>query len=212
MNEESQKIIKEKFAQLPPALQKAFTEIDLLGRVRNIITKNNLRVDDGGLFEDEVMFILLGLEHPNNFIANLTTRLHVPLITIEKLVIDVEKEVFLPVRESLMKMFPTGEHGATPEKLPVAPATSQQHSPTVIYPQKPAVQAPVSQAVPPANLPITPQPQTAPGLTRTLPKDIVQTKLEQSFRMPPTTTTIKESTPPTPVTQKVVDPYREPTE
>ncbi|QQR82249.1 hypothetical protein IPJ70_03125 [Candidatus Campbellbacteria bacterium] len=204
MDQESRDIIKKRLTEIPESLRKAFAELDLLGRVRKIITKEGLRVDDGGMFEDEVMLVLLGLEHPDAFVSNLTSRLHISLSVVERLVIDTENEIFHPVRESLMKMFPTGEHAPSVES-----STTATTQPIIQATPHPIVQPSVQPA--PRQPHATPTPSSVPSasITHTLPKDSAQTKLEQSFRIPASATTIKEGPA---VSQKVIDPYREPVE
>jgi hypothetical protein len=199
MNDKSKKILQERYEKLPSGLRAVLKDVNLPTRIQNIIKKHGLRVDQGGAFEDEVMLVLLGLGHPDDFIASLMHKVTLPLDVVEKLVVDTENEIFHPVRESLMKMFPASGHTPPVETTPVAPAVQTNVQPVIQSTPQQQVGMSVASSVSPASI------------TRTLPKDIAQTKLEQSFRIPASVTTIKETSS-APVVPKAVDPYREPVE
>lgn len=146
---------------------------------RRIMDEFKLTVSEAAIVNEEAAPIIYGLVPPNDFPKNLRVRLlNFPQEKFDALVKRVDSDIFAPIRLAVI--------GAIHDS-----SRAQQQATTS------------TQTTPPTQS----QQQTTAGVTHTLSSDIVQTKLEQSFRLPPSSTTIKEGTP---APQKPADPYREP--
>ena len=57
---------------LPPEdVRTAITSVDLRNKLRSVAEKHRLHVDQAGALENETMLVMLGLEHPRDYIQNL---------------------------------------------------------------------------------------------------------------------------------------------
>lgn len=197
MNKESQEIIKKQLSILPPKVYSVLTNMDFPSHIKAISDKYKLRVDQSAVLEDEIMLVMLGIEHPDTFVINLSNQGGLSKEEAAAITIDINNSIFKLVRQELVDLHQKARlerefDQPTQENRPAAQTT-------VAAPAQPMT-APTQQ-----NQPAQPATETV----RTLPKDIAQTKLEQSFRLPPSATTVKE-TPDGGAVKKPVDPYREP--
>lgn len=102
---ETKEILKNQFKKLPEDIQSAILAVDLRSKMQFITKKNNLHIDQAEALENEAVFVLLGLEHPNNLIANIAKHAEVSEEKAEAIAEDLNREIFLKVRESLKKIF-----------------------------------------------------------------------------------------------------------
>lgn len=115
--------LKDQFKKIPQDIQDAILAVDLRSKMQFITKKNNLHIDQAGALENEAVFVLLGLEHPNDLIANLAKHVEVSEEKAEAIAEDLNREIFLKVRESLKKIFKEKEEeennllGKTEENL-----------------------------------------------------------------------------------------------
>lgn len=98
-------ILKNQLKKLPKDIQDAILAVDLRSKMQFITKKNNLHIDQAEALENEAVFVLLGLEHPNNLIANIAKHAEVSEEKAEAIAEDLNREIFLKVRESLKKIF-----------------------------------------------------------------------------------------------------------
>ncbi len=196
MDEQAQKIMKAQLAKLPAEVQRIIASADLSARLITIARDHHLRVDEGAVVENETMLVLLGLEHPREYISNLKKELRMPTEAVEAVARDVDSQIFAPVRESLISL----HKDAPPDTIPTAPTPTQPSSASVPVP-----------LVPPS---------------RTLGSDIAQIKLSGNVHLPSDAVKMKETPtvsmpsgtqkPPSPVQggtyTRGSDPYREPTQ
>ncbi len=117
----------EKFEQLPEELQMAIWDLDLDGVIGGLGWKYKLHVDQLGKLADETASVLIGIKPASDFRKNLAQALpEIEGSRIDEIVNEVNREIFLPIRESLQKV---GENkSATTRELaeqPIrAPATT----------------------------------------------------------------------------------------
>lgn len=104
MNPEVKKILGEQYQKLPPDVKAAISSVDLRGRIAYIADKNGLMVDESGVLEDEIVLVLFGLEHPNDFTANIQRHVGVERARAEAIVNDADEEIFKPIKASLMSI------------------------------------------------------------------------------------------------------------
>lgn len=96
--------IRERFRQLPPKLQDAITSADLSQKIKEIVKKHNLLIDEGGILEREVLFILLGLEPSSEFVDNISKELGLNKEEVTAIAEDVNTLIFDGVRTHLREI------------------------------------------------------------------------------------------------------------
>ena len=70
MEQELQKKIQARFAELPEDIQKAVQSADVDKKVRDIAAKNQLHVDQSGALGDEVLMAMMGFTDMAEFAGN----------------------------------------------------------------------------------------------------------------------------------------------
>jgi hypothetical protein len=155
-DEELQKQIEERVAQLPEETQRAIASAELSKHIQAIGQKHQLHIDQMGLLEDEIMLAMLGFIDPADFVSVLEQQVKISPEKARALTVDIQDEIFTPVREAMK--FSTPEKASAPTKLPSTP------------PNKP-VDLPLSAEMQPADIVLTqktvsmppvPVPQKAP--------------------------------------------------
>ncbi|MDP3726088.1 MAG: hypothetical protein Q8R36_02730 [bacterium] len=138
LSSDTQKIIQEQFKVLPKDVQSAILAVDLRKKLQTITEKHRLHLDQAGVLETETLFIMLGLEHPKDYIANITRELHIDAEHAKKIAVDINEQIFRPIRESLKKIHNIGEESGE-QKVESSGASEQTHSHTelgkIIYPE-----------------------------------------------------------------------------
>jgi len=104
MKQYTDKEILEIYQHLPEDLKKAIFGVDTTEIVKNIGQKYQLQIDKIGVLGNETGLVMLGITHPDNFIANLAERLKVDGETAKKIGEEVSNQIFAKVRESLKKI------------------------------------------------------------------------------------------------------------
>jgi hypothetical protein len=204
MKPEAKEIIQKQLAHIPAGVRDALLKISSSNYLGTLAEKNRLRTDQAGVLEDELMLVLLGLETPETFIKNLMEQGNMSRALAETIVHDINEDIFNKIRHDLAEFQQQtrtrfGEGQSIPKPPPAAPP---QNLPTGMPPRP----------TPPPQ----PEAQGPQGVVRTLGNDLARTKLEQAFRMPPSTTTVTETQRPqqNPIVKKPYggqDPYREAT-
>src|SRR3989344_6268141 len=88
---------------LPLPIQKFFEQRKLGETARLLMERYALHIDQGAILERELMLLLLGLENPDEFADALYKELPVSKQTVADIMIDLNKEVFVPLREEMRK-------------------------------------------------------------------------------------------------------------
>ena len=91
-------------------MQEAISSVAVAEKIQQIATKNGLHIDEAGIVSDEATMVMLGIEHPNDFVDGLKNKLKLPQEKIIALAKDVDKEIFEPIKESLMKIYQNEEN------------------------------------------------------------------------------------------------------
>ena len=73
-------------------------------KLRKISDKHNLHIDQAGHLGEETVLVMFGIEHANNLVANITKHAEVTEEKAEAIAEDLNREIFLKVRESLKKI------------------------------------------------------------------------------------------------------------
>ncbi|MAG12509.1 hypothetical protein CL630_01725 [bacterium] len=135
LSTDTQNIIQNQFKTLPKDVQEAILSVDLRKNLQIITEKHNLHVDQAGALENETLFIMLGLEHPRDYIRNIMRELDIDTSAAKKLATDVNEQIFRPIRESLKKIHQVENaeqtqtsHGTDAEKTLGQETTVEQSS------------------------------------------------------------------------------------
>lgn len=198
MDIETQNTINDQLEKLPDAVRSAIAGVGLRERFMKIVRDRGLRIDQAGSAEDEMMLVLIGLEHPDKFVDNLIKNAHLERDVATNVAADINNDIFKGIRQLLVEMH---EKDRLTDEMLQRPET-QGASPV-------PTQTPLS-----ANIP------------RTLGTDMTQAKMGGTFHLPPDTVAVKappsvatpivlpKPSPAAPVKDgkyAAVDPYREPT-
>ncbi len=105
MENETENLIKEQFAKLPPEIRQAVASFDWESKVQEIGQKNSLHVDKLATLQDEIFLVIIGLVYPDDFINQIKSRLGLPDDKIKTIVNDSNEMIFRPIREALVKIY-----------------------------------------------------------------------------------------------------------
>ena len=101
----SEQILNARFEQLPEDVRGAITATPWKEKLKQISDKHNLHIDQVGHLGEETAIVMFGLEHPENLVANIVKHVEVSEEKAEAIAEDLNREIFLRVRESLKKIF-----------------------------------------------------------------------------------------------------------
>ncbi|HEU5114503.1 MAG TPA: hypothetical protein VFT82_01920 [Candidatus Paceibacterota bacterium] len=218
---------KEAIQALPEAAREFVYSDEFSTQLNQIGKDNGLLIDKIGILDDEIFLAVCGLKPVANFIDNITKSLGIGSAAAQKIGDDVNRTIFLKIREKM------GEPGEmkTNNPAPVAAPTPEVAPPTpaeVSMPEVPAkedILAEIENPTPTVH-PISAADQTLPGpaiprqvfpepAKDPVSKEFVAGKLTESVAMP-TQKAVPTPNPapaPAPAQKKYsVDPYREPIE
>ena len=89
---------------LPDDVQKAIASVAVTKQIQAIGQKHQLHVDTVGALLDETQRVMRGETHPKDYIRNLTKRLSIQDTKAKEIAVDINEQIFRPVRESLKKI------------------------------------------------------------------------------------------------------------
>ncbi len=108
--------IKEVMRTLPPIIRNYLSQGKYTEVAKSLITKYNLRIDQGGILEREMMLLLMGIENPTEFTQALAEEAKLDKKTIENIAQDINTQIFVPLREQMR----SGGMNAAPPARPAA--------------------------------------------------------------------------------------------
>lgn len=139
--------LEEQYNKLPKALTDALFSAEIANKMFEIGKKNSLTIEEVGRVAEETGHVILGLTRPENFKHELEELLKIDEEEAQKIAGEVNKEVFLPLREALKaahQMEITDEEIAKTEvavKPPTLPATQPQPPRVTALPPQPKAEA-----------------------------------------------------------------------
>lgn len=191
--------LKEAFKKLPSDLQDAIYSVDVSEKLEKIYKKHSLHIDQAGELGSEVGLVMMGLTKPNDFAENITRRLSVPEEKARAVASDINSQIFMPIRQSLMKLH---------EERDIKPETQNP---------KPQIQTSVTPPPPVVkkNSDTNIRMHTNYTNAEMGGKSLMENKVGSIMKMPAQEITLKETTNKQPTTNDIkknylVDPYREP--
>ncbi|MFA6258758.1 MAG: hypothetical protein WCX79_03605, partial [Candidatus Paceibacterota bacterium] len=104
MDENTKKIIKEKFESLPDDIQKIILSTDYENTLVEIGKNYKLTIDQMGILERETTLVMMGLVPTDDFKNELAGELKIDATTISLIVKDINQKIFLKIRELLKQM------------------------------------------------------------------------------------------------------------
>lgn len=96
-------------SSLPDDVQKTMSSPEVAKKIQAIGQKHQLHVDTVGTLLDETQLVMKGETHPKEYIKNLTKRLSVSDTKAKEVAVDINEQIFRPIRESLKKVHRIGE-------------------------------------------------------------------------------------------------------
>ncbi|MDO8517810.1 MAG: hypothetical protein Q7S26_00765 [bacterium] len=103
MEENLEAQIEKRLAELPEDIRAAVLAADLNKHVQEIGTKYQLHIDQQGTLGDEILLAMLGFTELDKLQEHIQTQVGVSGDVANKIVQEVSEQIFLPIRESLVK-------------------------------------------------------------------------------------------------------------
>lgn len=135
--------MKELMKEVPPQIKEVFVSGKVEAVAKQLMSKNQLHVDQAAVVEREIVLLLLGLKSPEEFNQTLMREANLSQQVVSGIVQDINNQIFAPLRQRMM--------GKT-----AAPSASAK--PPVSQPQRPRIEGPAPQARPQLPQPASPQP------------------------------------------------------
>lgn len=132
MNITQEELLK-KYEELPEDLKKAMYSASTAEIIYELGKKYGLNIEETGDLTTEVAKIILGLDHPKNFISTLIDILGVPKEKAIEIAQDVNHQIFFPIREELKKLHGIG---TSSELTPSAPSELPQREAPLPRPEE----------------------------------------------------------------------------
>lgn len=174
MDKENSSRIEKQFASLPVDLQNSIRSSNIEKYVAKLAFKHSLHIDQTGKLHQEVLFFLLGLVTPDEFVTDIVRDLSIERTTAESIARDADILIFAPVRNSLKKVHAALGAKEAPEsmapEIAVLKTTAGNEIPIPAALLETQGQAPLHRG-PVPNI-------------RTMPKDIAKIKMGESIRLP----------------------------
>ena len=159
--DDKEKLLEERFHQLPDVVQKAITSADIEQHLRKLSDTNQLHLDQWQELETEVMMTLMGIKPVASLQENIKKNVRVDDATAAKLSQNISEIVFGPVRQELER-FLAAEHAQAPvtagELIPdfsadIEKGTAATPAPTPVPTSAPVAAPPVVSSVEPVPPP-----------------------------------------------------------
>ena len=113
--------IAQMYDNLPEDLKDAIFSVDTTNLVNEIGKKHTLAIDKIGDLANETGMVMLGVTHPNEFVANLADRLGTDKEKARAIAQEINEQIFKPVRDSLRKIHNMREEGEEKEQEKISP-------------------------------------------------------------------------------------------
>ena len=101
MDQDSNTIIQDAFANLNPVVQKVLTSAELAVKLQRLSKKHALHLDKWTLLENEITMTLLGITDPDSLISNIESHVGVERDEAQAIANDAAVEIFNPIRDEL---------------------------------------------------------------------------------------------------------------
>lgn len=117
----SPELVQNKLDAVPEDVREQVTSEEVAQTLTEIGKSHALHIDQQGILDEETLYIMLGVENPDNFIGTLQNRLGIDEGKAISIARDINEKVFLRIRQSLMAMH---EEEKEAEEAPAPAPTS----------------------------------------------------------------------------------------
>lgn len=104
---------------LPPPIRHYLGQGKYSAVANQLMIKYGLHIDQGGILEREIMLLLMGIDNPDEFTKTLAEEAKLDQQTVNRIVQDVNAQIFVPLREEMRK-------GPQPQAAPASPRPSPE--------------------------------------------------------------------------------------
>ena len=125
MDENTKKIIKERFDSLPKSIQEIILSTNYQDTLIEIGKQHQINVEQLGILERETTLVMMGLTPTKDFEKELTRELNIDNIKGSQITEDINSKIFLKIRELLKIMNTEPEEVSFTEKTPAKTNDSQ---------------------------------------------------------------------------------------
>jgi len=94
-------MIEEQFLKLPKEVRSAITDTNLIQKTKDLATKYSLHIDQLGSLQNEIVFVMIGLEPSSVFVENIINELKIDTEQANLIANDVNETIFKPIRTYL---------------------------------------------------------------------------------------------------------------
>ncbi|OHA57365.1 MAG: hypothetical protein A2114_01385 [Candidatus Vogelbacteria bacterium GWA1_51_14] len=106
---EERKQFNERYNKLPPIVKQAIDAVETADLIQTISEAHKLHIDQMGEFSNQIGLVMLGVVKPQEFIPNLREKLKIGDEEARKIALEVNEQIFNPIRESLKQVHAMGE-------------------------------------------------------------------------------------------------------
>jgi len=124
----SKEQLYEIYRGLPEEIQDVMASMNSTYTIRTIGQKYGLHIDKIGELSDEIGLTMLGLTKSDDFLVHIKNRLQLDQTTAEQITREVNEQIFLPIRESLMKLHANEATEASAGGIQTFPTTQTEAS------------------------------------------------------------------------------------
>lgn len=111
-----EELIYERFNSLPEIIRLAITESGWENKIRLIVRKYGLRIDQGGTLETKTLLFMLALIDVNEFEDSIKNEIGLDAENATKIITEIDTEVLAPIKEHIIS-FTEEEDIASEEEL-----------------------------------------------------------------------------------------------
>lgn len=135
--------LKEVMQTLPPVIRDYLAQGKYTAAAQGLMSKYGLRINQGGVLERELMLLMMGVEDPDEFMATLKSEAMLPEDIVRQIMVDLNQNIFMPLREEMMKSGTGNEPQVAPPSPRVAEGTAWGSAPlppqSTIIPANPSM-------------------------------------------------------------------------
>lgn len=130
----------EMFQNLPQDVKEAIGSVEYIQTLSEIEKKYHLHLDQADKLSREIYELMLGITHPQEFVAKVARSLAVPAETAKQIAEEVNTKIFRPIRVSLMKIHEEVARAALEETTPVDSPIDEYSDSSLKSPTLPSVE------------------------------------------------------------------------
>jgi len=103
MINETQKLINERFNELPEIVRESISNSSWRDSIRDIVAKNKLLIDQGLAIEKETFLMMLGVENPKNYTRHIKKQANLTKEQAISIAFDVEEKILDEIKRKIIE-------------------------------------------------------------------------------------------------------------